>query len=120
MSKTLCQRCFHYAACEAIDVTGSIGNTEMENTPCDHFIDADRVKIQDKAKWLEVVKAYSDGEVHVCYYCTVCNKLEHVSIYNKAVWDNYYSDHYRDDLRLPKFCKVCGSATDDIVEDSGD
>ena len=120
MYKTLCQRCFHYAACEAMDVTGAIGNPEMENTPCDHFIDADRVKIQDKANWREQVDRYSDGSAYVCYYCTCCGKLRKVKGYKKHEWENYYSEHYRDEIELPKFCEMCRAVTDGIVEDSGD
>lgn len=121
MDKTLCQRCFHYAACAAIDLSGAIGNPEMENEPCDHFIDAERVKIQDKANWIEKIFKYKyNGRVHVCYYCTHCNQFEHVDIYTYAEWDNYYSEHYRDNLKLPNFCNVCGSVIDGIIEDSGD
>ena len=120
MSKTLCQRCFHYTACEAMDLSGYIGNPDMENIPCDDFIDADRVKIQDKANWLEKVKWYRDGDVHVCYYCTHCSFLRKVKSYNKYEWENYYSEHYRDAIELPKFCEECGSVMDGIVEPSGE
>lgn len=120
MNKTLCQRCFHYAACSEIDLSGAIGNPEMENEPCDHFVDAERVKIQDKANWREKIYQYSDGNVHVCYYCTSCNKLERVKSYNKTEWDNYYSEHYRESIELPNFCNNCGSVIYGIVEDSGD
>lgn len=115
MSKTLCQRCFHYAACGEIDLSGAIGNPEMENQPCDHFIDAERVKIEDKAYWSERVRQYSDGDVHVCYYCTSCNKLERVKTYKKSEWENYYFEHYRENIELPRFCNNCGSAIGGVV-----
>lgn len=117
MDKTLCQKCFHYAACKEIDLSGTIGNPEMENEPCDHFIDSERVKIQDKANWREVINQYIDT-VHICYYCTNCNQLEKVRGYTSYEWANYYNEHHRDELKLPKFCGECGAVIGDIVEDS--
>ena len=114
MEKTLCQRCFHYAACCAIDLSGALGNPEYENTECENFVDSEKVKIQDKAKWVVTVDKYTD--VHVCYYCSNCGKLKRVKIYNKIQWDEYFKDHYREDVELPKFCEVCGSVMDGIVE----
>lgn len=115
MEKTLCQRCFHYSACCAIDLSGTLGNPEYENTECENFVDSERVKIQDKAKWVISVGKYKE-DVHVCYHCSNCGQLERVKIYNKKQWDEYYKDHYREDVELPNFCKVCGSAMDGIVE----
>lgn len=120
MEKTLCQKCFHYNACDAIDVSGAIGNPECENLPCDHFIDAERVKIQDKANWIEEVKRWGDGTACICYYCTHCGQQEHVKIFKEPEWEAYYSEHYRDGLELPKFCKDCGSEIGGIVEHPGD
>ena len=114
MDKTLCQKCFHYAACKEIDLSGAIGNPEMENEPCDHFIDAERVKIQDKAQWVESVSVYSDS-AYVNYNCSCCNYLGKVKRYNKSDWENYFSEHYRDDLKLYKFCEGCGSVMDILV-----
>ena len=114
MEKTLCQRCFHYAACCAIDLIGTLGNPECENTECENFVDSEQVKIQDKAKWVVSVASYKN--IHVRYYCSNCGQLEHVKIYNKKQWNEYYKDHYREDVELPKFCKVCGSVMDGTVE----
>ena len=114
MEKTLCQRCFHYAACCAIDLSGTLGNPECENTKCENFVDSEKVKIQDKANWIESITDYKD--VHVCYHCSNCGQLERVKIYNKKQWDEYYKDHYREDVELPNFCKVCGSVMNGIVE----
>lgn len=115
MEKTLCQRCFHYSACCAIDLSGTLGNPECENTECENFVDSEKVKIQDKAKWVVSVGKYKE-DVHVCYHCSNCDQLESVKIYKKVEWEDYYKDHYRDSIELPKFCKVCGSAIDGIVE----
>lgn len=114
MEKTLCQRCFHYSACCAIDLSGTLGNPEYENTECENFVDSEKVKIQDKAHWVVSVASYK--AVHVCYYCSNCGQLERVKLYEKAEWENYYKDHYLDNIELPKFCKVCGSAMNGIVE----
>jgi ssDNA-binding Zn-finger/Zn-ribbon topoisomerase 1 len=103
-----------------MDVTGWIGDPEKENTPCDDFIDAERVKIQDKANWLETVHKYSSGDVHVCHYCTKCGELRKVKSYDKAEWENYYSEHYRDGVKLPSFCENCGSVMEGIMKPSGD
>jgi ssDNA-binding Zn-finger/Zn-ribbon topoisomerase 1 len=103
-----------------MDVTGYIGNPETENKPCDDFIDAERVKIQDKANWLEKVKTYGAGDVYICYNCTNCNQREYVKIYKRSDWENYYSQHYRDGIELPNFCKECGSVMGGIVKDPGD
>ena len=72
------------------------------------------MKIQDKANWIESIDYYKD--VHILYHCSNCGQLERVKIYNKKQWDEYYKDHYREDVELPKFCKVCGSAMEGIVE----
>ena len=117
MEKTLCQRCFHYAACCAIDLTGFMGNPEYENTECENFIDSERVKIEDKANWIESIANYNG--VHICYYCSNCGRLECVKIYKKSEWEEYYKDHYRDVIELPKFCKECGSVMNGIVEKPG-
>lgn len=119
MDKTLCQRCFHYAACKEIDLSGFIGDPVMENNHCDHFIDSERVKIQDKANWIEKIHSYSDN-VHVCYYCSSCNRLEKVKGYTKTEWSDYYSEHYRGSIELPNFCCACGSAIAGVVEDPCD
>ena len=120
MEKTLCQKCFHYEACKEIDLSGTLGNPELENEPCVHFIDAERVKIEDRANWREKINHWSDGQVCVDYYCTNCNQLEKVKIFNKGEWENYYQEHYREVIKLPNFCKVCGSVMGGIVEDPGD
>ena len=114
MEKTLCQRCFHYSACCAIDLSGTLGNPEYENTECENFVDSEKVKIKDKEKWIESIVYYKDA--HILYHCSNCGQLERVKIYNKKQWDEYYKDHYREDVELPKFCKVCGSVMDGIVE----
>ena len=109
MEKTLCQRCFHYNACCAIDLTGALGNPEHENIECEHFIDSDRVKIQDTAYWSEHIKTYTGNDIYIFYYCSHCGQKESVKIYSLAEWDEYYSEHYREKVKLPEFCKVCGS-----------
>ena len=114
MEKTLCQRCFHYSACCAIDLSGALGNPEYENTECENFVDSEKVKIQDKAKWVVSVDKYKEY-VHVCYCCSNCGQLERAKIYNKKQWDEYYKDHYLEDVELTEFCKVCGSAMDGIA-----
>lgn len=120
MDKTLCQRCFHYEACKDIDLSGAMGNPEMENFPCRHFVDVERVKIQDKANWREKINRWGDGQVCVNYYCTSCGQLERVKIFSKGEWENYYNEHYREVIELPKFCKVCGAIIGGIVEDHRD
>ena len=114
MEKTLCQRCFHYSACCAIDLSGTLGNPECENTECENFVDSEKVKIQDKAKWIVSVEYYGDY-THVCYCCSNCGQLEIVKIYNKKQWDEYYKDHYLEYVELTEFCKVCGSVMNGIV-----
>lgn len=115
MEKTLCHRCFHYNACCAIDLSGSLGNPEYENTECENFVDSEKVKIQDQSNWIETI-SYPGDYTHVCYHCSNCGQLERVKIYKKAEWEDYYKDHYRDSIELPKFCKVCGSAMNRIIE----
>lgn len=117
MEKTLCQKCFHYEACTAIDLSGTVGNPEYENEPCGYFVDADKVLIQEKANWIEKVERWSDGHACVKYNCSRCEQREKVRIYEEKEWENYYSEHYRDGVEMPNFCKVCGSAMNGIVEE---
>jgi hypothetical protein len=119
MKKSICERCFHYDACSAVDVTGVVGNPECEpeNQLCDYFIDRDRVKIQDKAHWIEEVKQYKkDGEVFITHYCSHCNRVEKVRSYSNNDWKNYYNERYREGLELSNFCRTCGSIVEGIFE----
>ena len=109
MEKTLCQKCFHYEACKAIDLSGALGDPQCENIPCMHYIDSDRVKIQDQAEWVENVRQYPDGDVHVTYRCSHCGNLGGIKAYGNKEWTNYYLEHYRDYVELSGFCKKCGS-----------
>lgn len=115
MEKTMCQKCFHYEACCAIDLSGALGNPESENMECEHFIDAERVKIQDKACWREELKTYSGVDIYITYYCSHCGQMERVKTYKVKEWDGYYSEHYRETVELPGFCKKCGSIVEGIV-----
>lgn len=115
MEKTKCQRCFHYDACCAIDLTGALGNPEAENTECEYFVDSERVKIQDKAHWREEFSRCSNDNIGLRYYCSHCNWFETIKMYKSKEWDDYYSERYRDSLELPKFCKQCGSIVEGIV-----
>jgi hypothetical protein len=119
MKKSICEKCFHFDACKEIDVTGAVGNPEceIENQFCYHFIDRDRVKIEDKAHWIEKHKRYSDGDVHLTHHCSYCGQLERVKCYNGKEWNDYYHEHYRDTIELPRFCKICGSVVQDIFEE---
>lgn len=116
MGKSICESCFHYAACSAIDVTGVVGNPkcEPENLFCEHFIHRDRVKIQDKAHWIEDIKRYNDGDVFVTYFCSHCNQMEYVKSYKGKEWDDYYRERYRDNIELSNFCRKCGSVVECI------
>ena len=117
MEKTMCQRCFHYNACCAIDLTGALGNPEHENVECEHFVDSERVKIQDKAHWVEQIKRYSSEDVYITFYCSHCHKNERVKIYNKDEWNAYYSEHYLERVDLPEFCNKCGSIVSGICKE---
>ena len=116
MQKTLCNSCFHYDACLAIDLSGCLGNPEYEKWECDYYVDRERVKIQDKANWLERITTYSSKDTHVTYHCSHCNDPHKVKIFKEKEWDAYYREHYREAVNLPKFCKVCGSVMGEIVE----
>ena len=120
MEKTLCQKCFHYNACVAIDLSGFLGNPERENDPCEHFIDSERVKIQDRANWVERVHRYSDGDVSVTHHCSHCGDLGRVKMYKSKEWSDYYSEHYRNNIELDEYCKKCGSVMSILVEASDD
>lgn len=117
MDHSICERCFHYAACSAIDVTGSVGNPDnhSENEICGHFVPAGMVKIQPKGFWTEHVRRYSDGDVGITYKCSHCNNLEKVKMFKKVEWDDYFSQHHHDGLELPKYCRNCGSIIEGIV-----
>lgn len=119
MNNSICENCFHYAACMDIDITGSVGNPECnpENENCMHFISKDSIKIQPRAYWVEKIREYSDGDITLTYRCCCCNNLEKVKIYKPAEWNNYFSKHYREELDLPIYCKNCGSIVMDIVCD---
>jgi hypothetical protein len=116
MQKTLCNSCFHYEACCAIDLSGCLGNPECENWECDHYLDSERVKIQGKANRLERINIYSNGDTCVSYHCSCCKELHGIKIFKEKEWDAYYREHYREAVELPKFCKVCGSVMGEIVE----
>lgn len=117
MTKSVCEKCFHYAACSEIDVTGTVNNPEYVE-PCEHFIDNDEVKIQKRAHWIEKIHTYDGGNTkHICYRCSECNNLEKVRGFTGKRWNDYFKDHHREDLELPKFCNVCGSVVDGIFEE---
>ena len=120
MDHSICERCFHYAACSAIDVTGSVGNPEnnSENEICEHFVPAAMVKIQAKGYWAEHIRRYYDGDVSCTYACSHCKTTERVKMYTSAEWEDYFSQHYRDNLKLPKYCKNCGCIIEDILTES--
>ena len=115
MDKTLCQKCFHYEACCEIDLSGSMGHPESENEPCDHFIDSDRVKIQDKANWIEEVKVYGEY-VHICYHCSSCDNFWKVKGYDRKPWDDYFHEHYQEERNVPEYCEMCGSEMVGIIQ----
>lgn len=117
MEKTMCQKCYHYEACKAIDLTGAVvsPNPEVENESCLHFIDADLVKIQEKAKWKKRITRYNDGDVHVTYRCSKCNDLSRVKCYKQAEWDGYFSNHYHEHIELPQYCSCCGSVVNGVI-----
>lgn len=122
MEKTLCHKCFHYNACMTIDLSGTVGNPECENQPCEHYIDSELIKIQEKANWILKVSQYSDANVFVEYRCSHCNNMKTIKHYGGKEWDEYYSEHYRDNenTKLPNFCEVCGSEVNGVVKDSDD
>lgn len=121
MNHTPCNKCFHFAACSEIDLTGAVGSPTAENLQCDHFIDAERVAIRDKAKWVEKKKQYRpDADVFVNYHCSRCGYNERTKLYSDKAWNEYHKDHYLEDISmddLANFCKICGSEMIDIVEE---
>lgn len=119
MNNSICENCFHYAACMDIDVTGSVGNPDCnpENETCMHFISKDLIKIQPKAYWVEHLRTYYDGDVSITYRCSCCNNLEKIKLYKLVEWDEYFSKHHHEGLELPNYCNNCGSIVTDIVRD---
>lgn len=117
METTQCQRCFHYGACKAIDLSGTVGNPEYENQPCEHYIDSELIEIREKTKWIRNIKRYSDGDVYVDYKCAHCGNMRRVRSFKNKEWDDYYHEHHRDneDAELPKYCEVCGSALNGVM-----
>ena len=119
MQHTPCNKCFHFAACSEIDLTGSVGNHAAENIPCDHFVDAERIAIRDKAKWIAKKKQYRhSSDMFVSYHCSHCGYGERTTLYTEKAWNEYHKDHYLEDITmndLADFCKRCGSEMVDIV-----
>jgi hypothetical protein len=107
-----CVNCFHYTACQSVDVTGYVADREKPSEEaCEHFITP--ADVNPTAHWYRKVKMYKHsplGELYINYHCSHCHNTPRSTIKSFKIkdWDNYWADHYIPE-ELPAYCVSCGA-----------
>ena len=107
-----CVNCFHYAACQGVDVTGYVTDREKTSEEaCEHFVTHNDV--HPSAHWERKVENFSrtgSDKVFVSYQCSHCHAEARGTLKSFHIndWNNYWADHYMPE-KFYAYCNVCGA-----------
>lgn len=108
-----CVKCFHYEACQSVDVTGYVTDREKTSEEaCEHFTTHNDV--HPSAHWKREVRKYGvapGGDVYINYKCSHCHGEHKGSIKSFKIkeWNEYWAEHYTPDHKFFAYCHECGA-----------